>query len=360
MDCGLGSAAVAAVLLAGCAGGSPGSASSSPSAATSTAGPTPAPTVPVPTRVTPTPQFSSVRVGSFPAPTVTITRTGGIAAISQMVVIDGSGAWVFTDRRAGTTRRGQLSGAQISRLAQLVSDPALASEARRSPPPVRCADGITTTITVGDLTVEDPGCGGGNRPAADAVLRFVTDTTACEVRMRKLVVAVVLLGGVALAGCSTPASGPGPVPTGPSASDQVSGLITPISITRTGGIVGVRQSLDISADGSWVFTDSKTRQSSRGAFTAAQLTTLNALLTDPKLIQQMTERSAPAGVCADGFDYTIKFGAADSFSFSDCGDMQPAVAAVIRRSPTRPALTACHQSMVGNGGPRTSSASTIV
>jgi hypothetical protein len=95
----------------------------------------------------------------------------------QTVVISPDGSWVFTDRRTGDSKQGHLTAAQVTELGRLVGAPALATEARRFPPPMACNDAVTWEVAVGELTVREPGCG-GNYPATDAVIRFVTDNTA--------------------------------------------------------------------------------------------------------------------------------------------------------------------------------------
>jgi hypothetical protein len=150
--------------------------------------------------------------------------------------------------------------------------------------------------------------------------------------MRRMAVVVLLaglgaLGGPgALAGCAT-----SPVPdVTPSATSSAGGLITPVSVTRAGGLAGVRQTLSIAADGSWSFTDAKSGQSSTGQLSSAQLAALVRLLTDPTLIQALSNHSTPTGVCNDGFQYTLQFGSSDTFTFADCGTMEPPVRAVIQ------------------------------
>jgi hypothetical protein len=145
--------------------------------------------------------------------------------------------------------------------------------------------------------------------------------------MRKLFAAVLLTGALVLAGCST--ASPTPTPT-PTTSAPVAGLITPISVTRFGGIAGQHQSVSIQADGAWSFTDSKTGQTSHGQLTAAQARALEATLTDPALTKALAYSSPTAIVaCADGFEYMLQFSAIDTFTFFDCGQMDPALTAVI-------------------------------
>jgi hypothetical protein len=148
--------------------------------------------------------------------------------------------------------------------------------------------------------------------------------------MRRMAVVVVLLGlGAvgALAGCST--ASPAPDVT-PSATAGAGGLITPVSVTRAGGLAGVRQTLNIAADGSWTFTDVKSGKRSTGKLTGTQLSALVTLLTDPTLIQALSNHPTSTGVCSDGFQYTLRFGSSDTFTFADCGAMEPPVHAVIQ------------------------------
>ena len=144
--------------------------------------------------------------------------------------------------------------------------------------------------------------------------------------MRLVVVLLSLATMGALAGCATAS----PAPVTPSATASAGGLITPVSVTRAGGLAGVRQTLSIAADGSWTFTDAKSGQSSTGQLTSAQLTALVTLLTDPTLIQALSNHATPTGVCNDGFQYTLQFGSSDTFTFADCGTMEPPVRAVIQ------------------------------
>jgi hypothetical protein len=107
-------------------------------------------------------------------------------------------------------------------------------------------------------------------------------------------------------------------------------LITPLTVTRAGGIAGAQQSLSVSADGSWVYTDAKTGQTTSGQLTAAQASALTTLLTDPKLTQLLSDHATPTSACTDTFTYTLQFGTSDTFTFTDCGNLAPSVQAVIQ------------------------------
>ena len=111
-------------------------------------------------------------------PGVTITRTGGLAGVMQVLAVAADGSWTFTDRRAGTSQQGKLTTAQHQDLARLLADPALAAESHRSPAPGSCADGFRYMITFGEMSVRYDQCGGaGERPLTDQLLTLVLDAT---------------------------------------------------------------------------------------------------------------------------------------------------------------------------------------
>jgi hypothetical protein len=110
--------------------------------------------------------------------TVVITRTGGIAGVMHRIEIAPDGSWVYTDRRTGKVERGTLDPAQRQRLAQILADPALREEARRSLPPGHCADAFIYAISAGDLLFGYEQCAGpGDRPLTQELLRLVSDAT---------------------------------------------------------------------------------------------------------------------------------------------------------------------------------------
>jgi len=82
-------------------------------------------------------------------------------------------------------------------------------------------------------------------------------------------------------------------------------------------MAGVRQTLTVTADGSWVYTDAKTGSTERGMFTADQRAAVVQLLSNPAMVSQLAQRSTPSA-CNDGFIYTIAMGA-EQFTFADCG-----------------------------------------
>jgi hypothetical protein len=168
--------------LTACSSGSTsGAASSLPSA--STPAPTVTSTPPSGPTSPPAPTSPGDAGGSRPVggalTTVTVTRTGGITGAMDELVIAPNGSWVFTNRKTAAAQRGTLSAAQIAALLALVTNPALAAEARVSPAPMACSDSFVYTISMGDLRLRYDQCGGtAQRPATAALVAALTDATA--------------------------------------------------------------------------------------------------------------------------------------------------------------------------------------
>lgn len=144
---------------------------------------------PVSTSATPTPSpTSSEPVGTrSPGPPVTgpafgpvsVTRTGGIAGVTQTVRIGADGSWTYTEGRGGTATRGRLTEAEQAQLAGLVTSAAFAQEARLRPQPGQCADMFVYTITVGEFTGRYDECpSAGQRPTLNAVVSLLVGATA--------------------------------------------------------------------------------------------------------------------------------------------------------------------------------------
>lgn len=125
---------------------------------------------------------------------------------------------------------------------------------------------------------------------------------------RRGAVALLLL---AVCGCARP-SGPdagsgsavpsGPASAGPSrtgaAPTNVPALEGPITLVRTGGLAGVRQSVVVQPDGSWRRTERVGGTS--GRMTGAQLAQLRQLAGDPRLAAEAGRTATPTR-CADAF-----------------------------------------------------------
>jgi hypothetical protein len=101
------------------------------------------------------------------------------------------------------------------------------------------------------------------------------------------------------------------------------GLVTPLVVTRTGGFAGQSRMLDVSADGSWIYTPAGGTPQ-HGQYTPDQLTAIEAALADPALLGALTHPADPTVRCADTFTYTFRFGLADTYTYDDCPGPPPA------------------------------------
>jgi len=135
---------------------------------------------------------------------------------------------------------------------------------------------------------------------------------------RLVALAVVVVAGGLVAGCGRAAG-----------ETSVTPPAVPVSMSRTGGIAGVSQSIDIAPDGTWVYTDKRMNQSERGALGPDQRLQLLRLVNDPVFSQELSKFAKPDTTCADGFHYTISTNG-DARSFEDCGSTDaPTVKAAI-------------------------------
>ena len=117
--------------------------------------------------------------GEVPEPggAVTMQRTGGLAGIMQSIEISTDGTWLYTDHKAGASKRGRLSDAERQRLDRTLAAPTLASEAN-GPGTGVCNDGLRYAITAGRVRLRFEWCGSvGNRPALVAVIKAIEDAT---------------------------------------------------------------------------------------------------------------------------------------------------------------------------------------
>lgn len=133
--------------------------------------------------------------------------------------------------------------------------------------------------------------------------------------------AVLIAAGALFAGCGQ-GSGSGETSVTPPA--------VPISVSRTGGIAGVSQTIEIAPDGAWVYTDKKKNQRETGTLAASQRIQVLRYVADPAFAEQLGKAAKPDSACADGFSYTINTGG-ETTAFTDCGDSDdhPTVKAVI-------------------------------
>lgn len=142
-----------------------------------------------------------------------------------------------------------------------------------------------------------------------------------------VLVALLAVAGL-LAGCggvtvNEPPAAPSsaaPVTTMPPAGPMT------ITLTRTGGIAGVQETVVIDAAGNWTYTDKRKGQSQKGTFTPAQLAQLAQFAADPQLRDQV--RGGATSVCNDAFNYLLTIGG-QTYRFDDCGQSRPAVQAIL-------------------------------
>jgi hypothetical protein len=165
--------ALALLALAGCAagGGQQGGASATPSTV-----PGPASTTPAPGPVgseTPTPPPVGSAMGR-----VVVTRTGGIAGVSQSLRVEPNGSWIYVDRRPVAQKTGRLTESELRQLAGLVTNAAFAREAGMPPPAGTCNDGFIYVVMAGEFTARYDDCAtGSDRPTTAAVIDLLVDAT---------------------------------------------------------------------------------------------------------------------------------------------------------------------------------------
>ncbi|MEV4842010.1 hypothetical protein AB0K20_02075 [Micromonospora matsumotoense] len=162
-------------LLTGCSASDPGSPAAPPATPTTTAtAATPTtPTAPTAaagdgtpggTAAAGTTRGPGVTDSAATVDRVTLTRSGGFAGNRDTVTVEPDGRWTTTDR-AGTTRTGQLTPAQLDQLRTLTGP---ATRSRGGPPDGRCADTYAYQLTVGTRSVEWSDCPSGPQPPAAA------------------------------------------------------------------------------------------------------------------------------------------------------------------------------------------------
>lgn len=166
-------ALVASVTMTACATGI------DPNASATTSPPASAPGITTSSDASPSPNTSPSPGGGTSAllSTVTITRTGGIAGVMQMVVIKPDGSWTYTDKKTGASQSGKLTQAQVASLTAMATDPALGAEARMGPLGV-CNDSFVYTISIGEIQYRYDQCSGPTkRPATSKLVNAVVDAT---------------------------------------------------------------------------------------------------------------------------------------------------------------------------------------
>ncbi|MET8909254.1 hypothetical protein [Micromonospora sp. NPDC004551] len=117
-----------------------------------------------------------------PAPTtalpVVLTKSGGIVGLEDTVTVQPDGRWTRVDR-AGASRTGRLSDADLDRLRQLTTDSRLVAEATATVPATMCADAFSYKLTVGATTTGYVDCPPEITPppATAAVVDLLTRAT---------------------------------------------------------------------------------------------------------------------------------------------------------------------------------------
>ena len=109
---------------------------------------------------------------------VTVTRTGGIAGVSQSLRVEPNGSWIYVDRRPVAQKSGRLTEAELRQLVSLVTGPAFAREAHMPPPVGTCNDGFIYAITFGEISARYDDCAtASDRPTTAAVIDMLVDAT---------------------------------------------------------------------------------------------------------------------------------------------------------------------------------------
>ncbi|MFU8874888.1 hypothetical protein [Micromonospora sp. SL4-19] len=142
-------AVVLAVLLtplAGCAQTDGTTATETGQATAAQAGATTAPATPA----APTTAATDTGSPGRPGVDVVLTKSGGIVGLEDTLTVAPDGHWTKVDR-AGASRTGQLSPADLNRLRQLTADRRLLAEASATMTTM-CADAFTYRLTVGAVT----------------------------------------------------------------------------------------------------------------------------------------------------------------------------------------------------------------
>ena len=98
-------------------------------------------------------------------------------------------------------------------------------------------------------------------------------------------------------------------------------LPAPVTITRTGGIAGVNQTIIIQPNGDWVFTG-RGGKKEQGTLAPSVVIGLGGVVSQPAFLDEM--RLKPNGACADAFHYAVTIGT-ESTSFEDCLVERPMV-----------------------------------
>jgi hypothetical protein len=103
---------------------------------------------------------------------LTLSRTGGIAGVQDQVKIDPDGTATVT-HRSGKPTTTRLSAPELAALRRLVTDPALAREAKAADGAGTCADGFQYDLRTPALSMKTTDCGRSNRPTLAKIITLV-------------------------------------------------------------------------------------------------------------------------------------------------------------------------------------------
>lgn len=136
-----------------------------------------------------------------------------------------------------------------------------------------------------------------------------------------LLLLVILLGACATRVEDTGVPGTG-TPTPLTSSASAGPLPGPVTVVRTGGIAGVRDTVVVQPDGSWRRTATTGRGAGgTGRLAAADLAELRALAADPRLAVEAGRTAVPVE-CADAFVYSVQVGGT-TVPYVDCAQADP-------------------------------------
>jgi hypothetical protein len=107
-----------------------------------------------------------------------VTRSGGLAGITQRVTVAQDGRWTYTSERGTqrSTKTGKLSAADRTKLRALVTSPKLMSEPGGGGADP-CPDAYRYALKVGSDLRMWSACGGTPPPTATAVVGLLADAT---------------------------------------------------------------------------------------------------------------------------------------------------------------------------------------
>ena len=96
---------------------------------------------------------------------VEMVKSGGIAGISETIVVKADGTWSRVTGKGKPSATGKLTAAQMDQLQKLIADPRLEAEADRgNSGPGNCADSFEYTLHVRYRLIHYEACGQTNPP----------------------------------------------------------------------------------------------------------------------------------------------------------------------------------------------------